>query len=154
MNRSTFTLPLTLTALAVAAALGATPVKAAGDAHAARALNITDSAHLRFVRENANSTLIEEGRASGDLPGTVKVLFSVGASVKASFTIYTRAGDLIGSGSGLLHSSGAYASFGGTLSVTHGTGRYSGAHGHGGFYGVINRNTNAITVQTTGTLAY
>jgi hypothetical protein len=40
------------------------------------------------------------------------------------------------------------------LTITHGTGRYGRAHGHGGFYGVINRANDAVTVQTTGTLAY
>jgi hypothetical protein len=34
-------------------------------------------------------------------------------------------------------------SFAGTLTVSRGTGRYAHAHGHGGFYGVINRKTYA-----------
>ncbi len=34
------------------------------------------------------------------------------------------------------------------------TGRYANAHRHGGFYGVIDRNTYALTVQRTGTLSY
>jgi hypothetical protein len=124
-------------------------------AHTARALNITDTAHLHFVRETAASTLIDEGKATGGLPGTVKVVFEVGASVRASFTIAGRHGALIGSGFAKPHSSGGeYSSFAGTLTITHGTGRYVRAHGRGGFYGTIDRANDAVTVQTTGTLAY
>jgi hypothetical protein len=84
----------------------------------------------------------------------VKVRFNVGASVSAAFTISTAHGAVIGRGTGALHSSGMYASFGGSMVVTSGTGRYRHAHGHGGFYGVINRRTYALTVQTTGRLSY
>jgi hypothetical protein len=42
------------------------------------------------------------------------------------------------------------------MTVTRGTGRYAHAHGHGGFYGTIDReNTHyPAVVQTTGTLVY
>ena len=40
------------------------------------------------------------------------------------------------------------------MSITRGTGRYVHAHGSGGFYGVLNRKTYALTVQTTGRLSY
>lgn len=122
-------------------------------AGAARTLNVTDEARLHY-HESAGSSLIEEGRATGGLPGAVKVHFTVGPTVSASFTISTRSGTLIGHGSGVLHSSGTYASFRGTMSITRGTGRYLHAHGHGGFYGVLNRKTYALTVQTTGSLSY
>jgi hypothetical protein len=127
-------------------------------AHSARALNITDTAHLRYVRESG-SALLDEGAVAGALPGTVKVDFNVGATVIATFTIYARNGSLTGHGSGALHEShstrhDAYVSFGGTMTITHGTGRYAHARGGGGFYGVINRETYDATIQTTGTLAY
>jgi hypothetical protein len=143
--------------VAVASAPAAGPVRAqqSGRAHAARALNITDTAHLHFVRETASSALIEEGRATGGLPGVVKVVFEVGATVRASFRLSSRHGALIGSGFAKPHSSGGeYSSFAGTLTITHGTARYAKAHGRGGFYGTINRGNDAITVQTTGALAY
>jgi hypothetical protein len=145
-----------LAALAVTASLIPTTVLAAsrGRARVARSVSVTDSAHLHYVRENADSTLIEEGVATGGLPGKVKVRLGVSSKVTASFTISTRYGSLTGHGSGALHSSGEYASFGGSMTISHGTGRYTHAHGHGGFYGVINRSTYATTVQTTGTLTY
>lgn len=124
-------------------------------AHVSRALNIKDTAHLHFVRETASSVLVEEGKAAGGLPGVVKVGFEVGATVRASFTLSSRDGALIGSGVAKPHSSGGeYQSFAGTLTITHGTGRYAHAHGQGGFYGTIDRGNDAITVQTTGSLAY
>jgi hypothetical protein len=141
----------------MAGALATSPVQAAPSrpALAARALNITDTAHLHFIRETAASVLIDEGKALGGLPGVVKVGFEVGAAVKASFTLTGRNGAVIGSGLAKPHSSGGeYSSFAGTLTITHGTGRYLHAHGQGGFYGTINRGNDAITVQTTGTLAY
>jgi hypothetical protein len=164
------TLPV-LCALAVAllAELAAMAIPSTGSAqgsvqrqaaHAARALNVTDTARLEFVGESGSS-LVDEGKATGELPGKVKVLFNVGATVRASFTIYTRNWSLVGIGSGTLsepkrnHSQrDPYESFGGTMKISHGTGHYAHAHGTGGFYGVINRETRAVTIQTTGTLSY
>lgn len=119
----------------------------------ARTQSVTDTAHLHYLRESG-SDLLEEGQATGGLPGRVQVRFNVGATVTASFTISTHNGSISGHGSGTLHGTGVYASFGGSMTVTRGTGRYAHAHGHGGFYGSLNRHSYAATVQTTGTLSY
>jgi hypothetical protein len=145
-------------ALAFALALTAIPsayaAHATGSAHAARTLNATDEAHLHLTG-TSGEILEEEGPATGALPGTVKVRFTVGATISGSFTIYPRGGGSIsGQGSARLHSTGLYASFGGSMSVSHGTGRYAHAHGQGGFYGTVNRHTDALVIQTTGRLAY
>lgn len=132
---------------------------AQGDPHAlaARALNVNDTAHVRYIKES-HAQLVDEGAATGTLPGTVRVSFNVGATVAATFTIYTHGGSIVGHGSGTLHSSRSqsdmYVSFGGTMTVSHGTGRYAHAHGTGGFYGTIDRKNYAATIQTTGTLSY
>ncbi|MGA2455755.1 MAG: hypothetical protein ABSG93_19810 [Solirubrobacteraceae bacterium] len=88
----------------------------------------------------------------------MRVSFNLGATVAADFTIYAHGWSIVGHGSGVLHSSKSksdvYVSFGGTMAVSHGTGRYAHAHGQGGFYGVINRTNYAVTIQTTGTLSY
>jgi len=123
-------------------------------AKAVRYLNVTDEAHLRVIH-SAGELLEEEGPATGALPGTVRVRFHIGASVSGSFTIYPRGGGSIsGQGSARLHSTGAYASFGGSILVNHGTDRYAHAHGRGGFYGTVNRHNDALVVQTTGRLSY
>ncbi len=129
-------------------------VAAMPTAGAARTLNVTDEAHLR-LSGTAGSLLLEEGPATGALPGTVKVRFTVGATISGSFTIYPPGGGSItGQGSARLHSTGPYASFGGSMTVSHGAGRYAHAHGHGGFYGTVNRHTDALVIQTTGRLSY
>lgn len=148
-------------AIALLAALMTSTISnnAQGDprAQAARALNVNDTAHLHYVKES-DAQLIDEGAATGTVPGTVRVSFDVGATVAATFTIYTHGGSIVGHGSGALHTSKSrsdvYVSFGGTLTVTHGTGRYAHAHGTGGFYGTVDRKNYAATIQTTGTLSY
>jgi len=145
-------------AAAAAAALCFLPARAHGTAlptpaHAARDLNATDTARLHYLPSHGSS-LLEEGPATGALPGTVKLHMTVGATVKGTFTINTHNGSIAGQASGTLHGTGPYASFGGSMTINHGTGHYAHARGHGGFYGVLNRNTYAMTVQTTGTLSY
>jgi hypothetical protein len=123
-------------------------------ARAARTLNVTDEAHLH-VTHTDGELLEEEGPATGALPGTVNVRFRIGASVSGTFTIYPRGGGSIsGQGSARLHSSGTYASFGGSTVVNRGTGRYAHVHGHGDFYGTFDRHNQALIIQTTGYLSY
>ncbi len=122
----------------------------------AHALSVKDEGHLHMV-SSSGSNLVEEGPVSGTIPGKVRVNFNIGPTVYASFTIYVHGGGSIsGKGHGTLHSTSAFSTFGGSLSVTHGTGRYVHAHGNGGLYGAINRksSTYPMTVQTTGTLYY
>jgi len=118
-----------------------------------RALQVNDTGHLHLLKA-FGSVLLEEGAAAGTLPGQAKVRLVIGSTVTASFTIRTKGGTIYGDGHAALHSSGRYASFGGSLSVGHGTGRYVHAHGNGKLYGVIDRRTSALTVQTVGTLSY
>lgn len=142
---------LTLRALAGA---GAALALAAAGAQAARSVNVNDTGRLH-LRHASGSVLYEEGPTSGTLPGSAKVRLNVGETVTASFTIYPRSGGAIeGRGSATLHSSGRYSSFGGSLSVTGGTGRYAHARGAGSLYGTIERRTDQVTVQTIGTLHY
>lgn len=145
-----------LTAAAPSANLttaGATTAVRSPWTHAARALSVNDTGHLRLLKA-FGSVLLEEGAAGGTLPGLAKVRLLVGSTVIASFTIQTKSGTIYGSGRAALHSSGRYASFGGSLSVSRGTGSYAHAHGSGKLYGVIDRRTSALTVQTVGTLSY
>jgi hypothetical protein len=122
-------------------------------AHAAGSAAVNDTGHLHLLKA-VGSVLYEEGYATGTLPGQTKVRMVVGSAVSANFTISARGGSVDGSAHAALHSSGRYASFGGSLSVSHGSGRYARAHGSGRIYGVIDRRTDALTVQTTGKLVY
>jgi hypothetical protein len=146
-----------LTLAAVGAQAGSAALRPAAPilARAARTLKVNDTGHLHLLHASG-SILTEEGTVSGTLPGTAKVRLDVGENVTASFTIHVRGGGSItGRGSAALHSSGRYSSFGGTLSVTGGTGRFAHAHGAGKLYGVIERRSDSLTVQTReGTLHY
>lgn len=125
----------------------------ASHAHAAHALKASDTAHLRYLSAKG-SLLFEEGRASGTLPGSMKVHLDVGSTFTGSFTIYAAAGSITGHGSATPHGSGTYESFAGSLTVTGGGGRYAHAHGRAKLYGTFNRDTYGLVVQTVGTLDY
>ncbi len=120
---------------------------------AARSVRVDDSGHLHLLKA-IGPTLLEEGPVSGTLPGQARVRLVIGPSVTASFSIRLQGGTIYGRGGATLHSSGRYTSFGGWLTVSHGTGRYAHAHGSGRLYGVIDRHTDALQVQTTGRLSY
>jgi hypothetical protein len=123
-------------------------------ARAARTLNGTGTAHLHLVRAEG-SQLFEEGRiSSGPLKGTMQAELNLGATFTGSFTFHTSAGSIKGHGKATPHGSGRYLSFSGSLVVTGGSGRYTHVKGHGGLYGVFDRQTDAVIVQTTGTLTY
>jgi len=151
------TLALALAALlssGVAHALA--PPRSHVRARSARLLKVNDSGHLHLLHAYGE-VIDEEGKASGSLPGTVFVHMTVGAAnVTASFSIRSEGGGSIeGHGQAVLHSSGRYSSFAGTLLVSRGTGRYSHAHGQGKLYGAIERTPiKHLTVQTIGTLDY
>jgi hypothetical protein len=123
-------------------------------AQAARTLSGTGTAHLHLVNAEG-SRLFEEGPVSrGELKGTMQAELNVGAVFTGSFTFHTHAGSIKGHGTATPHGSGRYLSFGGSLVVTGGSGRYAHVKGHGGLYGVFDRQTDAVVVQTTGTLTY
>ncbi len=132
-----------------ALALGAAPSRA----RTASGLNVTDTAHLRYL-SSEGSMVFEEGTATGALPGHMRARLDINATFTASFTLDAHGGTLTGHGSATPHGSGRYESFAGSLVVTGGTGRYADAHGHAGLYGVFDRSTYNVEVQTTGTLSY
>jgi hypothetical protein len=122
-------------------------------AHAARVLNATDTAHLRYI-SSSGSLLLDEGKATGTLPGSMRVRLDLGTTFTGTFTIHASGGSIDGHGSAAPHGSGTYESFSGTLAVTGGTGRYAHAHGHGHLYGTFNRDNYALVIKTTGNLSY
>jgi hypothetical protein len=127
-------------------------ISAASRTRAVRTLH--DTAKLHRVHCSCNA-ILEKGRAKGSLPGSVLAYVNVGAPIVFHFTIKVRGGgSLSGRGSGKPKGNPAEPSFAGHVIVTRGTGRYRHAHGKGGFYGTINRSTDAAVMQTTGTLSY
>ncbi len=142
-------------ALVVLGAFSSARSEAAPRAAVTRSQHLTVVAHLHYVAARG-SYLFEEGRASGALAGTVSARVRITADISGSFTFYARGGAVRGYGSAKLNESGSYASFGGTLKVLGGTGRYSHASGTGRLYGVYDRRSPRLelTIQTTGNLTY
>jgi hypothetical protein len=134
-----------------AGAVGIHVIASSPRAHAARALKATDTAHLHYVSASG-ALLFEQGSATGTLPGSMRVRFTVGATMSGSFTIYARGGSITGHGTARAHGEGVYESFAGSLTASGGSGRYAHAHGRAQLYGTFNRNTYALVVQTVGTL--
>jgi hypothetical protein len=125
----------------------------AGRAHAAHVLNATDTAHLHYI-SSSGSLLLDEGKATGTLPGSMRVHLDLGTTFTGTFTIHASGGSIEGRGSATPHGSGTYESFSGTLTVTGGSGRYPRAHGHGGLYGTFDRDNYALVIKTTGSVTY
>ena len=124
-----------------------------GRAHTAHVLNATDTAQLHYL-SSSGSLLFDEGKATGTLPGRMRVHLDLGTTFTGTFTIYASGGSIEGHGSATPHGSGTYESFSGTLTVTGGSGRYAHAHGHGGLYGTFDRDNYALVIKTTGSLSY
>ncbi len=122
-------------------------------AHIARTLNGRDTAHLRVVHVSG-AVLLEEGSASGGLPGHMRAELHVGTVFTGRFTFYTSKGDISGYGRANPHGEGRYQSFAGSLTVSGGSGMYRHVHGRAGLYGTFDRRTYAVLIQTTGTLSY
>ncbi len=150
-----------LAARAVAlAALVATLAPQAGlasgpHARSSRTLNATDTAHLRYnPKYSEGATLIEEGSATGSLPGKMHARLKIEGTFSGTFALATSSGTLKGHGVAKPSGSGRYESFRGSLVVTGGTGRFVHAHGTAGLYGTFDRVKYQVTVQTTGSISY
>lgn len=122
-------------------------------AHAARSQSADATAHLHLIRAEG-SQLFEEGPVSGALAGSMRAELNTGAVFTGSFTTRTNGGSIKGHGVATPHGSGRYQSFSGSLRVTGGSGRYAHVNGHAGLFGVFDRRTDTVVVQTTGTLTY
>ena len=142
--------------IGIAALLNAATSPAVGRhaaAYAAKYVNGTVTAHLHLVRANG-AKLYEEGPVTGALPGSMQASFQTGASFTGSFTIRTHGGTIDGRGHAIPHGSGRYQSFGGTITITGGSGRYRHASGKAGLYGLFDRRYETLVVQTSGRFSY
>ena len=121
-------------------------------AGAARTISLNDTAHLHRTSSHGFN-LYESGNASGTLGGSISLHLDVVSTnrVTAQITVHPSGGSISGSASGSYRNNGSTASFSGTMTITGGSGRYSGAHGSGlSFSGTIQRSNDAVTVHVSG----
>jgi hypothetical protein len=119
----------------------------------ARTISLNETGHLRLTSKH-NFTLNERGSASGTIAGVIYVALTAVSSSRVTVTvnIYPPGGSISGSGAGTYRRTDKTASFSGSMSFRHGTGRYAHAHGSGlSFSGTIQESRNdAITVYVRG----
>lgn len=122
-------------------------------ASVARTTSLNETGHLRLTSKH-NFTLNERGSASGTIAGTIYVHLTAVSSTRVTVqvNIYPPGGSISGSGTGSYRRRGTTAEFAGSMSFSHGTGRYAGVHGSGlSFSGTIEEaNHDAITVHVSG----
>jgi hypothetical protein len=138
-----------LATLASPMAAGAVTARTAGT------VSLNDGGRLHLTSHHG-FTLNEQGSASGTISGTIYIHLNVVSTnrVTAEISIYPSGGSITGSAGASYHPSGGVASFSGTMSVTRGTGRYSGAHGSGlSFTGTVQRSNDAVTVHVSGRMS-
>jgi hypothetical protein len=145
-------LPVLVAGVALTASTGSSAAYRAA-AHPARSLNVTATAHLHLIKPEG-SELYEEGPVTGSLPGSMRAQLDTGSVFTGSFTIRAQNGSIKGRGKATPQGSGRYQSFQGSFTVTGGSGRYAHANGHAGLYGVFDRRTDSVIVQTTGKVSY
>jgi hypothetical protein len=133
--------------------VGLGPVAGQARSAHARVLRATDHATLHYVSSTVD-VFYETGRASGTLPGWMRVHMRLGSRFSGSYVIQAAGGSIYGNGSAIPHGSGTYESFAGTITVTGGTGRFRHAYGRAQVYGTFDRINNQLKLQTTGTLYY
>jgi hypothetical protein len=124
-------------------------------AHAARTVNLSESAHLHRT-SSGGVHLNEQGSTTGTITGTIYIHLRISSNhVSAEVSIYPHGGSLTATGSASYHVNGGTAPFSGTITVQRGTGTY--AHARSGslrFTGSIQRSNDSVTAQLSGRLSY
>jgi hypothetical protein len=121
---------------------------------AARTISLNESGNLHLTSHHGFH-LNEQGTASGTIRGTIYIHLDVSSTnrVTAEVSIYPSGSSLTGYGTADYRSDGGQATFSGTLSISRGTGSYSGAHASDlKFSGTIQRSNDATTVRLSGPL--
>ncbi len=117
----------------------------------AKRINLVESANLKLTSEEGAS-LVEHGQAAGTYNAPVTATFTIHPkAVTATVTVYPHGGSITGVALTNYVVQGSTGYFGGTLTITHGTGSFKGASGKSlGISGTINRYSFAITVKAHG----
>jgi hypothetical protein len=122
---------------------------------AARTMAFNITSNLRLVGRPGH-VLNEQGTFSGSQSGTIAIRFTsvTSTSGEATFTAYPKGGGWVsGRTSTKGRVVGASVYFGGTMTITGGSGRWAHASGHGlGFSGVVDRRSFHATTHMQGSI--
>jgi hypothetical protein len=147
-------LPVCAAALTVAA--GGLPVAAADAggrivAREARKVYLQETAQLKLSREEGIA-LVEHGQAAGTYNAPMTVTLTIHPkSVTAVVTVFPKGGSISGIAQANYVVKASTGYYGGTFTITHGTGAYRHASGKAlGISGTVNRYTFEATVKAHG----
>jgi len=117
----------------------------------AKRVDLIESANLKLISEDV-AALVERGQAAGTYDAPVTATFTIHPkAVTATVTVYPHGGSITGVAQTNYVVQNSTGYFGGTLTVTRGTGSFKGASGKSlGISGTINRYSFAITVKAHG----
>jgi hypothetical protein len=143
--------------LCVVVGIGAPTVADAASvpsAHTARVVSLRETGELKLTSRGNTITALGRAKGTYDCAITVSLeVFTFTNRVSAKFTVDPTGGTISGKGSARYAVEGEYGYFGGTIAITHGTGRYSHAAGKEiGISGKINRETFVLSVHVRGTM--
>ena len=118
---------------------------------ATKRINLVESANLKLISEEG-ATLVERGQATGTYDAPVTAAFTIHPkAVTATVTVYPHGGSITGVAQTNYVVQNSTGYFGGTFTITRGTGNFKGASGKSlGISGTINRYSFAITVRAHG----
>jgi hypothetical protein len=160
MRRSMWTIPtltmISICALALLASIAGPTTRASGAIGGpmgvqAKRINLVENANLKLISEEG-AALVEHGQATGTYNAPVTATFTIHPkSVTATVTVYPHGGSITGVAQTNYVVQNSTGYFGGTFTITHGTGSFKGASGKSlGISGTINRYSFAITVKAHG----
>lgn len=117
----------------------------------AKTVDLAENANLKLISEEGTA-LVERGHATGTYSAPVTATFTIHPkAVTATVTVYPHGGSLTGVAQTNYIVQNSIGYFGGTLTITRGTGSFKGASGKSvGISGTINRYSFAITVKAHG----
>jgi hypothetical protein len=159
MRRSMGTIPTVMTTicmLVVVASLVGSTTRASGATSKpvgilAKRIDLIENANLKLISEEG-SALVEHGQSAGTYNAPVTATFTIHPkAVTATVTVYPHGGSITGVAQTNYVVQNSIGYFGGTFTITHGTGSFRDASGKSlGISGTINRYSFAITVKAHG----
>jgi hypothetical protein len=123
---------------------------------AAHTVSVREAVHAsEVISRQGNSFVNERGRGTGtfNCPAQVQVRISY-TNGSIDLTCLTGSGSLSGGGKLSYFTSGATATFTGTLAIMHGTGKYAHARGRLHVEGSMVRKTFALSATVDGPMSY